>query len=235
MTAAHRDVGIYRKSAPFFLALMLLAIPAFWPSYLAVEKVECDYHVHLHGISLFLWGGMLIVQPWLIYRGQWSLHRALGKLSYVLAPLVVVSTILLGNHRLKQGITPDHIYFLYVQVQLLFVFSLAYVLAIKNRHTPALHARYMVCTALAMFDPIVARLLYLSIGVDYPAMQAITWLAIDAILLYLWKRDRDAGNGVQVFPRMLAVIVTLQIPTFFLYKTNAWISFTKWYAELPLP
>jgi hypothetical protein len=230
-----RDVGPFRYSAPFFAALMLLAIPAFWPSYLHVEKVEPDYHVHLHGIALFLWGMMLIAQPSFIYLGWWNLHRAVGKLSYVLAPLVVVSTLLLGNYRLKQSITTEQLYFFYLQFALLGLFTLAYVQAIRHRRSPPLHARYMACTALTMFDPIVARIIYNYIGIDYPWMQAITWLMIDAILLWLWKRDRDRGQDIQVFPRMLAAFVVLQVPTFFLYKTAEWLAFTQWYAALPLP
>ena len=237
MSAARssRDVGGYRNSAPFFAVLMLLAIPAFWPSYLNVDKAERDFHVHLHGATLLLWGMMLVVQPWLIYRGQWNLHRALGKISYVLAPLVVVSTLLLANHRLKQQITPEQIYFFYVQIGLTALFALAYTQAIRNRRWPVVHARYMICTGLTLFDPIVARLLFFFGGMGVPEIQVVTYATIDAILLYLWKRDRDSGKDIQVFPRMLTAFVVMQVPTFFLYKTTAWLAFTQWFAALPLP
>jgi hypothetical protein len=232
---ALRDPGPFRKSAPWFVLFMLLAIPAFWPSYLYVEKVERDWHVHAHGFSLFAWGVMLIVQPWLISRGNRALHRRIGKFSYVLAPLVVISTILLGSYRLKSELGNEQLYFLWVQVALLTLFTLAYVQAMRHRHEPALHARYMVCTALAMFDPIMARIINNHFGIDYPIMQVLTWLMIDAILLYLWKRDVERGSGIRVFPGMLAAFVVMQVPTFFLYKTAAWAGFAKWYAALPLP
>lgn len=233
--ASLRDPGPFRKSAPWFVLFMLFAIPAFWPTYLYVEKVERDWHVHAHGLALFAWGLMLIVQPWLISKGHLALHRRIGKLSYVLAPWIVISTILLGSYRLKAELGRDQLYFLWVQVALLTVFSLAYVQAIRHRHQAALHARYMVCTALAMFDPIMARIIYNHAGIDYPVMQVLTWLMIDAILLYLWKRDVERGNGIRVFPGMLAAFVVMQAPTFFLYKTEAWAGFAKWYAGLPLP
>ncbi len=230
-----RDVGPYRNSAPYFAALMALAIPAFWPAYLYVDKVERDWHVHVHGIALLLWGALLVAQPFLIWRGKWSLHRALGKVSFVLAPVVVVSTVLLAHHRLRQSINPEQAYFFYLQLGLIALFALAYVQAIRQRRVPALHARYMICTGLTMFDPIVARLLFFYFGVGFPQVQLITYAIIDAILLYLWKRDRDAGKGIAVFPGMLAAFVTMQVPTFFLFKTAAWLSFTKAFAAVPLP
>lgn len=230
-----RDPGGYARSAPWFALLLLLAIPAFWPTYLYVDKVERDWHVHAHGLALFLWSAMLIAQPLLIRSGRWNLHRSLGKLSYGLAPAVVVSTILLGSYRLKNGISEELLYFLYVQAQLLLLFSFAYVQAIRHRHAPALHSRYMACTALAMLDPIMARLIFNVSALNWPGLQVITWLMIDAILLYLWKRDADAGTGITVFPRMLAAFAALQVPTFFLYKTEAWAAFAKAYAALPLP
>lgn len=225
----------YRNTAPFFALLVALAVPAFWPSYLRAEKAEADFHVHLHGIAMLLWGVMLIAQPWLIRIGRWKLHRKLGKASYVLAPLVVVSTLLLARYRLTQPYPADQLYFLYVQLGLTAVFTVAYAQAIRHRKSPAVHARYMVCTALAMFDPIMARIVYNHFGIDYPFMQMLTWLMIDAILLYLWKRDVDSGSGIRVFPGMLAAFALMQVPTFFLYKTAAWAGFAKWYAALPLP
>lgn len=230
-----RDPGPYRNSAPWLALLVLLAIPAFWPSYLYVDKVERDWHVHFHGVALFSWCAMLVVQPWLIAKGRWQWHRTIGRSSYVLAPAVVLSTILLGSYRLKASITEDHLYFLWIQAALLVLFTFAYVQAIRHRRTPALHARYMVATALTLVDPILARIVHNGLGMGYPHVQVITWLTIDAILLYLWKRDAGAGAGVRVFPGLLAAFVAMQVPTFFLYKTEGWAAFARWYAALPLP
>ena len=230
------DIAHYRRSAPFFGALALLAIPAFWPTYLALRPQEADWHVHVHGAALALWSVMLIVQPWLVLRGKVRVHRKVGKASYFIAPVIVVSTILLAHYRLYQS-TPtfDQIYFLWVQLALLSVFAIAYVQAIRWRHSGGIHARYMICTALTMIDPIVARLIYNHTGVDIPWLQIATYLLIDAILLALWLRDRRLGNRVRVFPAMLALFIALELPTFFLPQTGAWQSFGQWFGALPLP
>ena len=234
-TARSADIAGYRNAAPFFALLLLLAVPAFWPSYLNAEKTEADFHVHLHGAAMFLWGVMLIAQPWLIHAGKWKLHRRIGKTSYVLAPLVAVSTLLLARYRLTQAYPPDQLYFLYVQLGLLALFIVAYAQAIRHRKSGAVHARYMVCTALTLVDPIVARLLYNGFGIEPPLLQAITFAMIDVTLAYLWIRDRDKGSNVGVFPGMLALFILVEIPTFILPGAAVWEAFAKWFVGLPLP
>ena len=229
------EIAGYRNAAPFFALLLALAVPAFWPSYLHAEKVEADFHVHLHGAAMFLWSVMLIAQPWLIRAGKWKLHRQLGKASYVLAPLVAVSTLLLARYRLTQAYPPDQLYFLYVQLGLLALFVAAYVQAIRHRKSAALHARYMVCTALTLVDPIVARLLYIGFGIEPPLMQALTYSMIDVTLAILWMRDRRMASNAFVFPGMLALFIVVEIPTFILPDLPAWQGFAKWFAGLPLP
>ena len=226
------DIAFYRRSAPFFGALLLLAVPAFWPSYIAPKEYEGDWHVHVHGIALFLWALLLIAQPWLIRAGRLRIHRRLGKASYVIAPVIVVSTILLAKYRMAGEHPADQLYFLYLQLWLTAVFAVAYVQAIRWRRSGAIHARYMICTGLTMIDPIVARLLYNVGGIEPPWMQIVTFLIVDAILLALWLRDRRPGNGVRVFPLMLALFVAFEIPTFFLPATPAWESFGKWFGSL---
>ena len=93
----------------------------------------------------------------------------------------------------------------------------------------------MVCTALTLVDPIVARLLYIGLGIEPPAMQAITYALVDATLVFLWMRDRRLGSSAGVFPGMLALFILVEIPTFILPDTVAWRAFAGWYAGLPLP
>ena len=228
-------LALHRRAVFFFIALLLLAIPSFWPTYLFPPKVDPDYHVHLHGIAMFLWCALLIAQAWLIRTQRRELHRRLGKVSYALAPVIVVSTLLLAHYRLKQGPTAEDLYFFCVQVSLITLFVAAYSLAIRYRHTPALHARYMVCTALPLIDPIVARLLFNHVGIQPPWVQVATYLLTDVILLCLVLLERRQASGVRIFPAMLVAFVVLQAPTFFLPGTPGWRAFALWYIGLPLP
>ena len=80
---------------------------------------------------------MLIVQSSLIRTNRRDIHRQVGKLSYLLAPLIVVSVLLLANHKLNvRGLTADGVYILSLQVFLLIQFVVPYTLAMKNRVPP---------------------------------------------------------------------------------------------------
>ena len=226
---------MYRATPFFFAALLLAAIPAFWPSYLFPKKYESDWHVHLHGIAMFLWMLLLIVQASLIRARSFATHRALGKTSFVLVPVIVASTLLLAHYRMRSGLNKELLYFFYVQSALMVQFVLAWFLAIANRRTPPVHMRFMVCTALALVDPIFARLLYIHFGIEPPMMQLITYAAIDLVLVALVIHDRLERHYSRAYEGMLAVFLVTQAPTFFITQTREWLAFTQAFAKLPLP
>jgi hypothetical protein len=58
----------------------------FFPSFTGFNNLQ-----HFHGAMMMIWMGFLIVQPLLIRSGKVTTHRAVGKLSYVIAPLLMVS------------------------------------------------------------------------------------------------------------------------------------------------
>lgn len=226
---------MYRASVFYFSGLLLFSIPAFWPTYFFPPKYDTNWHVHLHGAAMFAWVMLLIAQAGLIRTKRQAIHRQLGKVSYGLVPLMVVSTLLMAAYRLRQKIDVDTLYFLYVQLALIALLALSYGLAIARRREPPLHMRYMVCTALTLVDPIVARLLFFNLGMDFPLGQVVTYGLVDAMLLALIWNDGRKSRPIRVYPAMLAIFVAVQVPTFFLYKLPAWREFAQWYAALPLP
>ena len=225
---------LHRRAVFGFGALLLLTIPAFWFSYFFPPKVESALRVHVHGIAMFLWLILLMTQATLIRNASRPLHRAIGKASYVLFPVIFVSTLSVQHLRLNQKIDAEQLYFLYVVLSLLSVFALSYALGMWNRKKPALHARYMVCTALALVDPIAGRVVFFHFGIEPPQMQVATYALVDAILIWLAYADWRSGNGIRVFPAMLAVFVAAQIPTFIFFRMPWWPRFAEWYAALPL-
>jgi len=225
---------LHRRAVFGFGALLLLTIPAFWFSYFFPPKVEPAIRVHVHGIAMFLWLILLVTQATLIRNASRPLHRAVGMASYVLFPVIFVSTLSVQHLRLNQKIDAEQLYFLYVVLSLLCVFTLSYALAMWNRKNPALHARYMVCTALALVDPILGRVVFFHFGIEPPQMQVATYTLVDAILIWLAYADWRSGNGIRVFPAMLAVFVVAQIPTFIFFRMPWWPRFAEWYAALPL-
>jgi hypothetical protein len=229
----------FTRSGPYFAGLLLLAFVAYWPSYFS-QVLSADHYTHIHASLAVLWILMLAAQPTLIRMKRMALHRLLGALSYVLAPLIVVSIVLLGHSRIK-GLSGEayaiQTYILYLQVSLTVLFGASYALAIYTRRTVALHARFMVGTAFTLIDPVVIRLMFW-MGSRTPTWnyQWVTFGLTDLVILALiFLERRRCRTGRWVFPVMLAAFVLAQIPALFgLTNTGAWQAFARWFAALPL-
>ena len=225
-----------RNAVFFFIAFLLAAMIGFWPTYFTRMEEMASWRVHAHGALLFGWCLLLIAQAWLIRDRRGSWHRALGKVSYLLALLIVISALVVEHGVLVKAAgkyNDETLYFAYVIVALLILFVLSYVRAIVHRRTPALHMRYMMCTALTMVDPVFARIIDVRLGIGFGVGQMITYTLVDAILLWLAFNDRD--TVYRVFPKMLVAFVLVQLPTFFLYKAAWWPAIVAWFASLPIP
>ena len=229
---------MYRSAVYYFVLLALFAVAGFWPTYLSRLGEVRELRVHYHGIATALWILLLIVQAYLMRGGQRALHRRTGRLSFVLAPLVVFSILTLAHVRLRDsGAEPSEelLYFFYVQLMLTFLFAFSYGLAMVHRRDPQRHARYMICTALTPIDPILARLFFFQLGIDRPLGQYLTYAIIDLILVGLIVADWRNGRRPIVFPAMLALFVAVQAPTFFISAEPWWQAFAVGYGRLPIP
>src|SRR5690349_11567070 len=119
------------RSWPWFAGFFALALLAFWPTYLS-QVGAANFYIHLHAASAAGWMLLLVGQAWAIGARRVALHRALGKLSYALAPLVLVSILLLAHYKMlnpPEGFAIQT-YVLYLQISLAFLFGLSYGLAI---------------------------------------------------------------------------------------------------------
>jgi len=179
---------------------------------------------------------MLITQAFLIKCKKYSLHKLIGRLSYGLVPVLVISLVLLAHSQITIhdfGITFSRLYILFLQLSLLAIFVIAYILAIIYRALPTHHARYMICTSLTLIDPAVARipLNIPPVPFDY---QVLTFALTDLILLALIFMERNQKRGREVFPIMLALFLVFQGINLTSTDNAIWDNFAMWFAKLPL-
>ncbi len=188
----------------------------------------------------------MVLQGFLIRANRRPIHRNTGKLSYLIAPLVVISTIILSHYQLQpRGLSNFTLYGLALTTTLLLQFTFAYGLAIYHRHNPALHARFMICTALPMIPPIFDRIIvfYLltreqaqflpQIGGE-PLYPLISYLFVDVALIAFSIWDWKSRRKLNVFPVVLAAFLLFQSHTFVAHRTESWRNFAEWFLSLPL-
>ena len=88
-----RTIFLYPRAPLYFSLVFLVAIIGFYPSFFSKLK-ETDAIHHFHGFMATAWMLMLITQGWLMRKRKFSSHRALGRLSAVIAPLFIASGFL---------------------------------------------------------------------------------------------------------------------------------------------
>lgn len=223
------------RAWPWILLLLCVAVLGFWKPYFS-RLDTAQGMAHLHAISMLTWIGMLVAQPLLIRTRRLVWHRRLGKASYVVAPLVVVSALILAQLRISQA-TPETLPFqqfiLFLGVSASVLFALIWGLGVFYRREPALHARYMAGTALTLIDPSMARVLIFWIpSVPPPFYQFITFGLVYTILLVLIALDRKSKRGRSALWVLLGLFVALHASIVLVPGTSAWQQFAGWYAGL---
>jgi hypothetical protein len=67
----------FSRSGPYFAALFVLALIAYWNSYLS-QILSASNYTHFHASLAALWILMLVAQPMLIRAKRLTWHRVLG-------------------------------------------------------------------------------------------------------------------------------------------------------------
>jgi len=231
-----RRPGVWGTGAwPWILLLLSVGVFGFWKPYFG-RLGAAQALAHLHALAMLAWIGMLVAQPMLIRGRQLDWHRRIGKASYVVVPLIVISALWLAQLRIREApaqMLPMQQTILYLGLSTSVVFVVIWGLGIRYRRIPALHARYMVGTALTLIDPSLVRVMIFWVpGVPPPLYQWITFGLIYAILALLIVFDRKSAKGRSAFVVLLALFAVLHASILLVPGTAAWQQFAQWYAGL---
>jgi len=216
-----------------------LVVLAFWPLYLSRPLATVDRYTHLHAVAGSLWLALLIAQPASIHARRFAVHRALGRVSYGLAALFAMSSILLSHHRLTamndaQFVADGSAHYLPFYATVVFV--LAYGLGLWFRRSPAAHGRLMLCTAIPLVDPVLGRVLafYLPALPSPWLYQVVTFglaTAMAGMLVFTFRGPAPARRALLGY---FAVLVVLEIGWFVVSPTAAWLEAVRWFRSMAL-
>lgn len=222
-----------------FAVSVPFVILAFWPLYLSRPFATVDGYTHLHAVAGFLWLALLTAQSAVVHVRRFALHRMLGRISYPLAALFSISSVLLSHHRLA---SMDDATFLsdgfghFLPFYAMVVFVLAYALGLRFRHSPAAHGRFMLCTAIPIIDPVFGRLLafYLPPLPNPWLYQAVTFSVATAVAGILVFTFRGAMSARRALVGYFTVLVVLEAGWFAFSPTAVWLEIARWFRSIPL-
>lgn len=187
----------YGNAYLYFTLALSVTIVGFFPSYFKQLKATDSIH-HFHGITATLWMLLLIIQPLLYRMGKMKWHRKVGKVSFVLVPLIIAGGLNMIHIMLigKANYPPMEPYRLaFIDFTVLPQFLLFYSLAIVNRKEIQYHARYMACTILGPLIPAITRLLFLFPVIDsFNKSLNLSYVIIEIVILRLLLDDKRSGK-----------------------------------------
>lgn len=219
--------------------LVLVSVAAFWKPYFSHPISITEPYVHAHVFFVALWMSALIVQPLLIRARRLDLHRAVGRASLALAPLVGVSALLLAHSRFSRmddATLARSVFTLYLPFMSTTGFLVSYALAVASRRHRAAHAAFMTGTAFALVEPIAVRLIffYTPAGEVHWIYDVIGIALVGTILTILVVLSRDAPRARNAFFALLVLFGSLSAGWFTLARTHGWARFARWFVDLPL-
>lgn len=200
----------YKNLGYILILLIPLTFLAFFKTYFnqfPTFEDNITTYIHLHAVIASIWILMLIVQPVLIRKRKNHLHKKIGKISYIVFPLLILSFI----PQMVRIINSDNPNVLFFPLADSILLTLCYSLAIYHRKNVSKHMRYMIGTAIVFLGPTIGRIGPLILGLSENVTQNSQYGLIYLILIGLILLDRKNGKNFQPYLQILGVWIIHQI------------------------
>lgn len=209
---------LFKHSAWIFGGFTILAVLAFWRNYLSDPLGPHPTVIHLHAVVMFVWLAMLIAQALLIRTKQYSAHHAVGRWSFGVVSLILISGVLVAHESIS-GMPADSARRAAnsaLMYHSLIAFAVIYGLGMWHRNDPITHARYMVGTLFPMVTPITDRLIFHHAPFILPVLPTLEgrpqayiagFVLVDLLLIGLFLIDLKAKKRSLVFGLILTIVL----------------------------
>jgi hypothetical protein len=228
---------MYRNTAIF---IVIIIIGVQWGFYLSYSSQFPNFKdktniIHIHGALLMVWLGLLVVQPLLIAYGKAHIHRAIGKLSYVLGPLIIITLFLIGRSSFLRhsANAPERemLATMVLDIRGLFSFAIFWALAMINRKDSSSHMRFMIGTGILAIGPGVGRGLIGNLGLSFHDSLTVTDIVEILIPAICMAYDIYKKKNYKPWLTMLVILVAGALLWQIKYA-DIWQAFARKYANL---
>lgn len=214
------------------MLLFMLTQIGFHPTYFQYfpDFEKFTWLHHIHGALMASWIILLVLQPILIHKGKLAAHRFVGKISYVTAPLMIVSMFLILRFTYHKHISDisleeemsNQAPIIMQLVSFTFLFSLA----IIYRKRTYYHMRFIIGTALLMIIPTTGRIFFEYFAAEFWYDLYLS-AGISLCLLFYDIRNREDWRPYAI---VTAVILSI-ILVYHARYSEAWATFGRFVAS----
>ncbi len=199
----------YKNLGYFLILLIPFTFLGFYKTYFIQFPTfkETNTFIHVHAAIASIWILMLIAQPLLIRNRKNKLHKKIGKISYILFPLLILSFI----PQMIKMVNSDNPAVLFFPLSDCIALVIFYSLAIYHRKNVSKHMRYMIGTAIVFLSPTLGRIGPLLLGVSDVVNQNVIYGIIYLILIWLIFLDRKKGKNYKPYLLILLIWIIHQI------------------------
>ena len=226
--------GIINRIIYFFIFLLLISVAGFYKTYL-VKFPNFDgftWAHHFHGVVMLTWVLILIAQPVFIRTKDFRLHSLVGKASYVVFPLLVLSFFLVTRasyfRNIKAAGEVEALAGMASGIPDMFYISMLYGLGIYYKKKTSFHLRFFACIGLMILGPGLGRFLIAVCSLPFMVVPAM--IGVIALFTLGWMIT-DIRKKRSAFP--MAVFLAIIAITFIIGPNSHsawWQSFAKWIA-----
>lgn len=226
------------KAIIFGMVLLFISLQiGFHPTYLKYFPAfnQFNWLHHTHGVLMVSWMVMLVLQPFLILKGKYSIHRLIGKISYIIAPLMIISMFLVM--RMGYLSTVNKIDFKEVaELQAVTIielisFAIFYLLAIINKKDIAKHKRYMIASSFPMIMAIFSRILQHSFGTAIEPYDFFIPLYVSVLLSVIFLINDILKESNPIPYTIVTVVILLNIINFHARATEVWLALVRFVGD----
>ena len=234
MTTQHAENKLQNNIVFLFFGIWLFAIIGFHKTYTIhlPQFKGFQWEQHFHGAMLMSWFFLLMVQPLLIRFNKRNIHRNLGKIGYLLAPLVCYSIFLVTRmvyfKEIAKRPESDVLGQLSLDIPTIFIFGLFFALAMINRKDSAVHMRYMIATSLLMIGPGLGRALIIFGGLSFPVSIHVVYAIAELIAVIFLLNDIRKSNNFKPFLTIIIILLLNHLCWGFQHAAW-WQSIAKWF------
>jgi len=223
----------------FAIALLVISILGFWPSYFSKffdGTDDFNFYYHFHLAIALLWIALLILQPFLIKKKKVALHKRIGKLSYIILPLLIISVILLKHSTTNPEIIKGLGASLWFVIKHSVIILVMFTIAMRYSKNMQIHARAMIAIGIEFLEPGWARFIFNTLlpKPDFYLGLGISVTTMYALVVYLIIKERNQSSGRWVFPLFLLMSIPFHLLIFYEISFDFLDSFAEWFYKLPI-